>query len=248
MGTLQNASVKVEMIFSNGITAQLDQQMGNMTRPPVNSAAGQILSRQTPSPIKFTQLPQQQQQTQHQQLMSLNSQQQQQGQSQIQFNQGQSMTMTKSEIERSHAFQDSIATLSANTSGSPMQMQNHIPNQVDQSRSLDQQLSQTQMNQTKLSQAQVNQAVTSIANQLQMGSPMGRQSPNKPQNVNRTPDTKEIDVKPSPPRNGPTPPQFSQANKAQQSPFQTGIKSEDIKMQPVTSQKELQNVSFSALI
>ena len=226
-----------------------DQQINNMARPQVNSAGGQIMARQTPSPMKMPPLPPQpqQQQTQQQQLMALNSQQQQQHtqqqQSQIQFSQ-QQIAMNKAEIERSNAFQDSIATLSANTSGSPMQMQNHIQNQVDHSRSLEQQISQSQinqMNQAKFSQAQMNQTVTSVANHLQLGSPMGRQSPSKGQNTNRTPDTKDMDVKPSPPRNGPTPPQFSQANKAQQSPFQSGMKSEDVKMQPMTSQKEVQN-------
>ena len=125
-----------------------------------------------------------------------------------------------------------------------MQLQNHIQNQVDQTRSLEQQSSQPQMNQlnqTKLSQAQMNQAANSMANQLQVGSPMGRQSPSKVPSVSRTPETKDMDVKPSPPRNGPTPPQFSQANKMQQSPFQPTNIPEDVKMQPVASQKELQS-------
>ena len=244
--------------------------MGNMTRPTLSSAANQMLSRQTPSPMKMQQLPQQpvQQQQPQTQVMQLSSQQQQHQQQlqqqqhqqqqhqqqqqqqhqqhqqhQIQFNQSHMVPINKTEIERSNAFQDSIATLSTNTSGSPMQVQNHIQNQIDQSRSLEQQISHSQLNQinqTKLSQAKMNQATSSIANQLQVGSPLGRQSPNKVPSASRTPETKDMNVKPSPPRNGPTPPQFSQANKAQQSPFQSGIKTEDVKMQPVTSQKELQ--------
>ena len=282
--------------------------MNNLPRPTLNNAA--LGRQQSASPMKMPQLSQQQQQPQQQSPQQLIQQmqqqqqqqqqsqqpQQQQQQQQQQFNHAQQLAMSKAEIDKTNAFQDSMAALSGSTSSPPIQLQsqlqNHLQNQSQkplESRSLDQQISQgqqlnqvqmsqAQLNQPKMNQPQTNQAVTSIANQLQMSSPMGRQSPNMNQKINqvpnqtqitnqipsqsqitnqipnqnqianqltsRTPENKDIEMKPSPPRTIPTPPQFSQSSAVQQSVPSTSKPSvnavEDSNMQIVPPQNEIQ--------
>ena len=225
----------------------------------MNNSPVPMMNRQTPSPMKMPQLPQPPQ-SQPTQMMNMNSPQQQQSQQQVpqqqQMNHAQQLSLTKAELDRANALRESVNALAASTASPSVQMQNHIQNQNQsplETRSLDQQISQAQM--TQLNQAQMNQSVASVTNQLQARSPMGRQSPNVAPSLNRTSESKDIDMKPSPPRSVPTPPQFSQAGKVPQPPqtqqqhqnFRSGIKTEmrepeDVKMASMTSSKnDLQN-------